>query len=66
MEGINMSLPYSCEVCARPMNSKRTPQVCASCEENSEKQFLKNEKRRQKDFVDSHIIVCRPMRRDEL
>ena len=37
-----------------------------SDEEEFEKQLLDDAKRRQKDFVDSHIIVCRPKKRDEL
>lgn len=65
-----MDTELTCDKCGKALSSvKRSTQVyplCALCEEKSEQQLLKNERRRQKDFVDSHIIVCRPKRRNEV
>jgi len=36
-----MSAPYACEDCARPMFYPKTPQLCASCEEQREKELKK-------------------------
>ena len=36
-----MSAPYACEDCARPMFYPKSPQLCASCEEERERKLKK-------------------------
>jgi len=34
-----MSAPYACDDCARPMFVPKYPQLCASCEEEREREL---------------------------